>query len=155
MTLLLKLANYLTWANDVIWDNVNELSDEEYNRTLYETGGSIHLRYVHLARDTWEWFHDWLGEMNEEPDFSGMSRNELFAFVSKYVKKWIGLIDYRSVDEYQDERSGKVITVKFDEMFFHLVNHFTYHRGQIVMSLRMLGKEVPMTDYIPFRFSLE
>jgi uncharacterized damage-inducible protein DinB len=82
-----------------------------------------------------------------------MNRSELYEFISDYVAKWIDLIDNRSVDEYQDERDERTVKLQFDEMFFHLVNHFTYHRGQIVMGLRMLGKETPMTDYVPFRFS--
>ena len=153
MILIPKIASYMAWANDVIWEIVKELSDEEYNRVFYDTGGSIRLRYIHLAEDTWEWFHDWHGEMPEEPNFQKMSRNELYMFISEYMKKWIDLIDNRTVKEYEDERAGKILILQFDEMFFHLVNHHTYHRGQIVMGLRMLGKEVPMTDYVPFRFS--
>lgn len=153
MTLLVKLSNYLIWANDTIWEIVEDLSDEEFNRTLYETGGSIHRRYVHLAQDTWEWFHDWHGEEPEEPDFLNMTRKELYQFITDYSEKWISLIEKRTVNEYRDERAGKALILQFDEMFFHVVNHYTYHRGQIVMALKLLGKEVPMTDYVPHRFS--
>ncbi|MHA2046373.1 MAG: DinB family protein [Candidatus Thorarchaeota archaeon] len=153
MTLLEKLANYLTWANATIWKVVENLSDEEFNRTLFETGGSIHNRYIHLAQDTWEWFHDWHSEESEEPDFLKMKRKEIYQFIIVYTRKWISLIEKRTVNEYRDERAGKVLTLQFDEMFFHMVNHFTYHRGQIVMALKLLGKEVSMTDYVPHRFS--
>ncbi len=154
MTLLVKLSNYLIWANDTIWEIVEDLSDEEFNRTLYETGGSIHSRYIHLAQDSWEWFHDWHNEEPEEPDFLNMTRKELYHFITEYTEKWISLIEKRTVNEYRDERAGKVLTLQFDEMFFHVVNHYTYHRGQIVMSIRLLGKKVPMTDYVPHRFSI-
>jgi len=154
MTLLTKLADYLVWANDIIWENVKNLSDEEFKRPMYDNGGSVHLRYVHLAEDTWEWFHDWHSETPAEPDFLGMDRDELYSFITSYVRKWLGLIKERSVDEFQDERAGKVLKLQFDEMLFHMVNHFTYHRGQIVMALKMLGKDVPMTDYVPHRFSI-
>lgn len=153
MALLEKLANYLQWANDTIWEIVETLSEEEFSRILYESGGSIRSRYIHLAEDTWEWYHDWHGESPEEPDFQSMTRTELYDFIKSYTAKWISLIDERTINEFNDERAGKVLTLKFDEMFFHMVNHFTYHRGQIVMSLRLLGKEVPMTDYVPHRFS--
>ena len=153
MTLLTKLADYLVWANDIIWENVKNLSDEEFKRPMYDNGGSVYIRYVHLAEDTWEWFHDWHSETPDEPDFLGMGRDGLYSFITDYVRKWIGLINERSVDEFQDERAGKVLELQFDEMLFHVVNHFTYHRGQIVMALKMLGKDVPMTDYVPHRFS--
>ena len=154
MVLLTKLADYLIWANDSIWEVVKNLSDEEFRRPMYESGGSLHIRYVHLAEDTWEWFHDWNSETVDEPDFLGLNRDELYSFITKYVRKWIGMIKEREVDEFQDERAGKVLKIQFDEMFFHMVNHFTYHRGQIVMALKVLGKEVPMTDYVPHRFSI-
>jgi uncharacterized damage-inducible protein DinB len=153
MTLIVKLSKYLIWANDTIWEIVENLSHEEFNRTLNETGGSIHRRYIHLAQDSWEWFHDWHGEEPEEPDFMNMKRKELYQFITEYAEKWFHLIEERTVNEYQDERAGKALTLSFEEMFFHIVNHFTYHRGQIVMALKLLGKEVTTTDYVPYRIS--
>ena len=82
-----------------------------------------------------------------------MTRKELYQFVVDYLKRWQDLIEERTVDEFKDEREGRTVVIKFDEMFFHMVNHFTYHRGQIVMGLKILGKEVPMTDYVPYRCS--
>ena len=153
MTLLEEMAGYLTWANTSIWKIVETLNDDEYRQDLTEGAGSIQRRYVHLAMDTWEWFHDWHGEEPQEPDFQSMTRKELYQFVVDYLKRWQDLIEERAVDEFKDEREGRTVVIKFDEMFFHMVNHFTYHRGQIVMGLKILGKEVPMTDYVPYRFS--
>ena len=153
MTLLEEMAGYLTWANTSIWKIVETLNDDEYRQDLTEGAGSIQRRYVHLAMDTWEWFHDWHGEKPQEPDFQSMTRKELYQFVVDYLKRWQDLIEERTVDEFKDEREGRTVVIKFDEMFFHMVNHFTYHRGQIVMGLKILGKEVPMTDYVPYRFS--
>ncbi len=153
MVLIEKMADYMTWANDAILEIVESLSEDEFRQTLVEGAGSIHKRYIHLAEDTWEWFHDWHGENPHEPDFQGMTRSELHKFIDDYSKRWQCLIKERTVNEFTDERAGKVVVITFDEMFFHLVNHFTYHRGQIVMGLKILGKNVPMTDYIPYRFS--
>ncbi len=153
---LLKIARYLTWANASTWKIVETLSDDEFGQSLTEGAGSIHARYIHLAQDSWEWFHDWHSEEPPEPDFQSMSQNELYQFIVDYLKKWKkSLIEDRTVDEFTDERAGKTVVIPFDEMFFHLVNHYTYHRGQIVMGLRMLGKDVPMTDFVPYLFSTE
>ena len=92
MFLLDRLAGYLTWANDVIWKIVETLSDEEFGQSYAERGGSIHGRYVHLAEDTWEWFHDWHGEEPQEPDFQNMTRPELFQFISDYLGRWQSMI---------------------------------------------------------------
>lgn len=153
MFLIEKMAAYLTWANNSIWKIVETLSTDEFEQSLAEGAGSIHQRYIHLAEDTWEWFHDWHGGNPQEPDFYNMPRNELFQFISDYLKKWRKAAEDRFIENFEDERDGKTVVISIDEIYFHLVNHFTYHRGQIAMGLRMLGKEVPMTDYVPHRFS--
>jgi uncharacterized damage-inducible protein DinB len=155
MTLIEKISRYLTWANASIWEIVETLTDDEFGQSLAEGAGSIHTRYIHLVEDTWEWFHDWHGEEPPEPEFQSMTRNELYQFIVDYSKKWQNLIDDRTVNEFIDERAGNTVVIPFDEMFFHLVNHFTYHRGQIVMGLKMFGKDVPMTDFVPYLFSTE
>ena len=151
MSLVKSIINYVMWANDTIWKIAEQLTDEEFNRDFSETVGSIQRRYIHLAEDTWEWYHDWHGE---EPDFLGMTRDELYHFMMDYVMKWRSLIDEHTVDSFKDERNGKVATITLDEMLFHLANHHTYHRGQIVMGLRLLGKNAQMTDYVPYRFEI-
>jgi len=140
------------WANDTLWRITEKLTDEEFSRDFDKTGGSIRRRYIHLAEDTWEWYHDWHDEEPEEPDFLEMARGELYKFMMDYIMKWRNLIDEQTVNYFKDERNGKVVTLKLDEMIFHLANHHTYHRGQIVMGLRLLGKNVEMTDYVPYRF---
>jgi uncharacterized damage-inducible protein DinB len=35
-------------------------------------------------------------------------------------------------------------------MLVHVVNHSTYHRGQVVTMLRRLGKSAQPTDYLVF-----
>jgi uncharacterized damage-inducible protein DinB len=153
MTLLTKLADYMEWANIKIWEIVETLSEEEFSWSLPGTDHSVQSKYIHLAQDTWEWYHDWHGEEPEEPNFEDMTKGDLYEFIKSYIAKWISLIEERTVDEIQDERGDKVLTLQFEEMFFHMVNHFTYHRGQIVMILRLLSRKVPMTDYVPHRFA--
>lgn len=153
MILVENIFGYLTWANSSIWKIVKTLGDDEFKQSLAESAGSIQKRYVHLAEDTWEWFHEWHGEEPQEPDFHNMTRSELNQFVSDYLRKWRKAIEDRIIDDFSTERAGKTIVITIDEMLFHLVNHFTYHRGQIAMGLKILGKEVPITDYMPYRFS--
>ena len=37
-------------------------------------------------------------------------------------------------------------------IFRHVVNHGTYHRGQVASKLKRLGVEQPATDFIYFAF---
>jgi uncharacterized damage-inducible protein DinB len=152
MNLLENMGQYLIWAEGRIWDIVQGLTDDEFERPLGQGGGSIKKRYVHLAQDTWEWYHDWVEkEPEDKPNFEDMDRGALFQFQTDYVNRFLKMIDDRTVDKITFESNGKDITIRFDEILFHLVNHATYHRGQIVMGLRLLGREVQMTDYVPYR----
>ena len=156
MELLKRLGQYLLWANSSVWDIVKTLTDSEFTESPRENMRSIRDRYVHLAQDTWEWYHDWTGEdPGEEPSFDQMTKDGLFDFIVDYDKKLVGLIETRSVDNLEFDADGKKIKLRLDEFLFHMVNHATYHRGQIVAGLRVLGKETLMTDYVPFRIATE
>ncbi|MHA2170846.1 MAG: DinB family protein [Candidatus Kariarchaeaceae archaeon] len=62
------------------------------------------------------------------------------------------MIDHPPKPTFVDEAHGKESSFSFAEYAFNIFNHFTYHRGQLVLALRMLGKEVTYTDYVPYRF---
>ena len=151
MSLLEKMAKYLRWADNRIWHIVSGLSEEEYSKDLGKNIGSLKKRYVHLAEDYLDWYNYWTGNDSEElPDFDSMDRNELFKSIQQSINKFIAMIKNPSINTIQMDGEKKV-TISFEEIFFHLVNHATYHRGQIVMALRMLDKDVQMTDYVPYR----
>ena len=46
---------------------------------------------------------------------------------------------------------GRSYSNSLQDILFHIVNHSTHHRGQIVMDLRMQGIEPPALDYILFK----
>lgn len=47
--------------------------------------------------------------------------------------------------------SGQSFTNSLQDILWHIVNHSTYHRGQIAAALRALGYDPPATDYIFYR----
>ncbi|MFQ5831372.1 MAG: DinB family protein [Candidatus Thorarchaeota archaeon] len=154
MELLEKLGQYLIWADEAIWNLVKNLTDEEFAQSSGGGMRSIRARYVHLALDIYQWYNDWTGESPEdEPDFENMPRDELFESIAVYERKLVDLIKNRAFDALELDADGNKIRVVFSEFLFHMVNHSTYHRGQIVASLRGLGKKVLMTDYVPFRIA--
>ena len=46
---------------------------------------------------------------------------------------------------------GEQSTYRFADILVHVVNHGTYHRGQLGHLLRDLGLTPPSTDYLIFR----
>jgi len=45
MNFLERLGEYLIWADAAIWEIAKDLSDEEFDRSFREYGGSIRKRY--------------------------------------------------------------------------------------------------------------
>jgi uncharacterized damage-inducible protein DinB len=152
--LLDHIPKYWQWADNSAWDFVKNLSEEEFNQNFGEFGHSLRTRYIHLAEDSWEWYADWTGtEITEEPDFDTMSREELYHFISEYNKKWEKLLETDKNKIIRVGRGDTMVTITLPQILFHMNNHATYHRGQIMMSLRLLGKDTRMTDYVPFRIN--
>ncbi|MDR7130909.1 putative damage-inducible protein DinB [Algoriphagus sp. 4150] len=77
--------------------------------------------------------------------FSG--RNEL---LNQEVKK---VLDSKEVEEIISYRnfSGVRFESRILDVLMHLVNHSTYHRGQIAMQMRKMGMEPISSDYIHFK----
>ena len=47
--------------------------------------------------------------------------------------------------------SGRPFTNRVSDILFHIINHSTYHRGQIALLLRQQGLEPLPTDYIFYK----
>lgn len=57
---------------------------------------------------------------------------------------WEGRIKY-------EDSEGKHFTRSLQDILFHIINHSTHHRGQILMDLRANGIEPPKQDYIYYK----
>ena len=60
------------------------------------------------------------------------------------------LIQGNGIDAAKMQSRSGGIYLNMEEMVFNIINHATYHRGQIVLLLRQLGKSVDATDYVPY-----
>jgi len=55
--------------------------------------------------------------------------------------------DFEKTIDYENTE-GKSFTHTLQDMLFHIINHSTYHRGQIAMDFRANGIEPLVSDYI-------
>ncbi len=147
------MGAYMLWADDKIWDIVNALTEEEFSRTIEVNSGSIRDRYLHMAQGHSQWYCRWMNEEQKSENLDNLSREELFSYLSSINSKLIALVQKNTTEEVQISGQSRDILFRLDEMVFNIINHASYHRGQIVTLLRMLGKEVVVTDYVPYLFS--
>lgn len=152
------LLDYNYWARDRVLHAVAPLGLEEYRRDLSSSFPSIRDTLVHMYSAEWVWCSRWRGEapdaMLDPEAFPGLvdlraawARHEpvMRGVLDGLGEEGIGrVIEYRTMD-------GTAWCQPFADMFRHLVNHGTYHRGQVTTMLRQLGATPPKsTDLITF-----
>jgi uncharacterized damage-inducible protein DinB len=150
MSLLTKIGKYMLWADGKIWEIVQTLSDAEFQQSFETYGGSIYQRYLHMVGGHSGWYHKWTGGIQEDLNLEDLSRDELFEFLSRYNHKLLDLMQTGENEIKELETSRGKLPLSTEEMLFNIINHATYHRGQVVLMLRLLEKEVNPTDYLPF-----
>ena len=151
------LYEYNTWANHRALDACTALTDEQFTRDLHSSFPSVRDTLVHLFLVEWVWLERWHGR---SPAAYPSAAD--FPNLASVRRRWEeierDLTDY--VASLQAEDLSRVIhhkTMKGDpqsaphwHMLQHLVNHQTYHRGQITTMLRQLGAKAIATDLIFF-----
>jgi uncharacterized damage-inducible protein DinB len=152
------LLDFNYWARDRILSAVEPLSNEQYTRDLGNSFRSVRDTLVHIYSAEWVWFTRWQGTSPTEPIPS-----DRFADLAALSTAWRTLeAGIRSfVDGLDDAAMARAIDYRlingqpgrsvFSQMVQHVVNHGSYHRGQVTTLLRQLGAQPPKsTDMIAF-----
>lgn len=153
-----RLYAYNRWANDITRQCVQKISDEELDRDLKSSFPSIRATLEHLIMAEWVWMERIDGNSPTAPFYGVKFDNleSLFAKWSEIEKKYE---DYLA--EITDEEILRAVEYKnlagdqfsrcIAHILPHVVNHGTYHRGQIASFLRQIGAEAKSTDMIYFQ----
>jgi uncharacterized damage-inducible protein DinB len=153
MDLLPEMAKYSLWADLCIWEIVQSLSDEEFEWVPDTQSLSIRERYLHMVYGHSSFYCQWTGEDNKEDFPEILSASDLFHLLNTYNQKIMALLDTDGPTSMTLKNEQGALDFRLDEMIFTIINHSTYHRGQIVAMLRRLGREVPATDFVPYLVS--
>jgi uncharacterized damage-inducible protein DinB len=102
----------------------------------------------------WVWLSRWLGESPTAfPDWDVSTHPRLlerWREIEGRQKQFLDGLDESDLDRVVTYKvfSGKTFSNPLAELFRHVVNHATYHRGQVATMLRQLGLKPPQTDLI-------
>jgi uncharacterized damage-inducible protein DinB len=152
-----ELFAYSAWANGLVFEAVSGLSLEQLDRSVASSFPSVAGTLAHIVGAEWVWLRRWLGESPSKfPDWVAKPaladlRGKLSAveqdrdaFVAGLSDADLaGVISYRTL-------GGHALSDPLGNLMRHVVNHSTYHRGQVVTQLRQLGFKPPSTDLIVF-----
>jgi uncharacterized damage-inducible protein DinB len=147
------LYEYDAWANHRLLDAAAALTPDQFTRDLGSSFPSVRDTLAHIMGGQWIWLERWQGRTPTRlpaaadfPDLPSLRKRwmevetDLLAFVQGLT---LGRI--ASVSEYKTLTAG-TFTSPLWQMLQHLVNHGTYHRGQVTTMLRQLGAKSVSTD---------
>jgi len=154
---LRELYAYNAWANEQVVQAIAGLSTETFCRDLKSSYHSIRGTVTHLASAEWIWLQRWKGTSPRH-----MLLEEEFATVTIAITRWkqidAELEDFTGQLKESDlERVFPFMTTEGKELsnilwqaMQHLVNHSSYHRGQIATLLRQVSHTPRGTDLIKY-----
>lgn len=154
---LRMLLDFHYWARDRVLTAIDPLSPEQFARDLGNSFRSIRDTVSHIYFAEWVWHSRWQGHSptgpppDPFPDQAAV-RNAWVEHEAKVRSFLEGLGDQgiNRVFEYKMLNGHPGASV-FWHMLQHVVNHATYHRGQVTTMLRQLGAPPPKsTDLITF-----
>jgi uncharacterized damage-inducible protein DinB len=147
---LKTLLYFHYWARDRVLEAAAALSAEQYTRDLGGSFKSVRDTLVHLYSAEWAWYQRWQGtsptamlRFDDYPDVETLRgawsahEHKMRAHVDS-----LGEDDLTRVINYR-LLSGQAGASPFWQMLQHMVNHGSYHRGQVTTMLRQLGAKPP------------
>ena len=162
----LRLYDYHSWANNKFFERLKELPHSVYTQKIQSIFPSIGETLVHIyTTDT-----IWLGVMQEN------SMDEVQASIIQAQEKTkdkgleeIETLFYDLSERYQDffnnesdmdkeifpehPQYGRLETY-LSELVQHVVNHGTYHRGNLTAMIRQQGYSSVPTDYVFYLYEI-
>jgi uncharacterized damage-inducible protein DinB len=154
MTDLLELLEYHHWATNLTVNAVKALTLEQFTQNLGSSFSGVRDTLVHVFTAD----RAWLGRLEGQslPRANASDYADLASLLEVWepvLTRWpivvepLGdpgrLIEYKSF-------AGEPFSNTLGQVVRHVVNHGTYHRGQVATMLRQLGANAVSSDLIYF-----
>jgi uncharacterized damage-inducible protein DinB len=151
------LYQYNSWANGRAFDAVAPLSQAEFVKDLRSSHPSVRDTLLHIVWAEWIWLERWNG-VSPQVAF----RTTDFPSPDAVRARWseVEVEQRRFLDALTSERLVAIVryvnlgaqTWQYPlwRQMYHVVNHSTYHRGQLTTMLRQLGAQPSPTDLLVF-----
>ncbi len=147
---LCLLVDYNYWARDRILDAASALTQEQFTQPLGNSFSSVRDTIAHMCDAEFIWLSRWAGEQPTEfqrpdrmPDI--MAAREEWAGLERRMREVLARFGPEGVErrfDYRDMRGAARSGVVW-QILQHVVNHGSYHRGQVTTMLRQLGATPP------------
>ncbi len=153
-----ELLLYMLWADRLTLGAVRPVKLEDLTRDAGVSFRSVLGTLSHMLVSQRLWLSRFLGNpltsvprLDEYPDLPSWiagweeSASQIEAFLAGLSDEQVAMpLTWASLPD------GAVHTLPLWQTVIHLVNHTTFHRGQVISLLRQMGYAVPHTDLVLF-----
>ncbi|WEG13561.1 DinB family protein [Pullulanibacillus sp. KACC 23026] len=158
---MLKQYDYHVWANERVFHHLRSLPEGVIHQSIQSVFPTVATVLVHVYLTETIWLKVMDGERFEAIEeyvhrdkwtqaFSGESLEEIETLYAKlswrYQSYFEKTPDLTKEITIEHPKFGRV-TLPISELLQHLVNHASYHRGNLTAMLRQLGLGGISTDY--------
>lgn len=160
----MKMYDYHVWANQRVFQHLKQLPDSVFKKTVKSVFSSISDVLTHLYSTDITWletmkgssFHDTVKEVERrKSEAAGATIDELEALYDALSKEFYSFFaeqkDPEQIIITEHPQYGRYEFILAD-LIHHVVNHGTYHRGNVTAMLRQQGERGIPTDYVFFLF---
>jgi uncharacterized damage-inducible protein DinB len=148
-------VDYNYWARDRQLQTCASLSTEQFLRPAGGSYPSLRDTFAHMVAVEWIWLERWRGSSPKSlipiHDFPTLAAVvERWGTVEREIREYLAGLDEAALARpltYINTR-GEEWTYSLWRMVVHLLNHQSYHRGQVTTLLRMLGVQPPPVDFL-------
>lgn len=145
---LRTLLDYHYWARDRMFEALDRLTPEQATRSLGGSFKSIHDTVAHLYAAETAWYARWQGDSptalltgDAFPDLAAVRR--AWAEHEPKMRAYLDSLGEAGIARVMEFKmlAGQPASSPFWQMLQHIVNHASYHRGQVTTMLRQLGAQ--------------
>lgn len=151
------LVDFNYWARDRMLAAAAAVTPEQFTRPMGSSFASVRDTLVHIYSAEWVWYMRWQGTSPTSP-LSATDYPDLETLTTAWhaleakLRAFVDSLDDAGIQREIGYRqmNGQAFRSPIWQMVQHLVNHGTYHRGQVATLLRQLGTKAGSTDLIAF-----
>jgi uncharacterized damage-inducible protein DinB len=152
------LFQYNSWAHRRIFDIISPLPRELYMKNNGTSHGNLHGTVTHTVGAEEIWLKRWTGaavkgmpKPDDFPDFTSLRQH--WETIDKKIHEFCDSLTTEHAirkDVVYHDLKGNQYSQPLFQLMQHLVNHSSYHRGQIVAQLRQYAVAPVSTDMVVF-----
>lgn len=161
----LDFYTYHNWANERVFERLKEVPEEIYRSEVQSVFPNLSAVVLHIYLTDLVWIGAMADESYEDiQKETGAASTRLQNASIEEIEREYAILKERYLDFFlgREDLDSKIIRshpqfgsveTTLSELLHHVVNHGTYHRGNITAMMRQLGYHGPSTDYIYYLYA--